>query len=178
MSTTKSSKGFFRSNSEITSPTVRVIDAQGAMMGVFSIKQALEIAAENELDLVEVAPQASPPVCKITNAGKLKYESRKQMQVAKKKQKKVHLKEINLRPSIGENDLKIKIDQIVKFINEGDQVKISIRFRGREIVFSEQGTSLMEKIWSQISDISTRETEPKLEGKQMIMKISPQKSSA
>ena len=176
MSTQKSSKGFFRSNAEITAPEVRLIDQDGSMLGVLTIYKALQIASEQGLDLVEVSPQATPPVCKITDAGKLKYESRKQMQSAKKNQKKIQLKEINLRPCIGENDLIIKINNIIKFINEGNQVKISVRFRGREITHSEQGIELLDKIWLQVSEIAAKDSEARLEGKQMIMRIAPNKS--
>ncbi len=146
------------------------------MLGVLSISKALQIALDQGLDLVEVSPQATPPVCKITDAGKLKYESRKQMQSAKKNQKKVQLKEINLRPCIGENDLMIKVNNIIKFITEGNQVKISVKFRGREITHSEQGLELLEKIWLKVQDIAVKDSEAKLEGKQMIMRIAPNKS--
>jgi translation initiation factor IF-3 len=177
LSIQKSSKGFFRSNAEITASEVRLIDQDGSMIGIVPIFKALQIASDQGLDLVEVSPQAIPPVCKITNAGKLKYESRKQMQSARKNQKKVQLKEINLRPCIGENDLMIKVNNIIKFINEGNQVKISVKFRGREITHSEQGIELLDKIWIQVSEIAVKDSEPKLEGKQMIMRISPNKTS-
>ncbi len=173
----KSSKGFFRSNEEITAPEVRLIDQDGSMIGVVTIFKAMQIALEQGLDLVEVSPQAAPPVCKITNAGKLKYESRKQVQSARKNQKKVQLKEINLRPCIGENDLMIKVNNIIKFITEGNQVKICVKFRGREITHSEQGIELLDKIWLHVAEIAVKESEPKLEGKQMIMRIGPNKST-
>lgn len=162
-----------RANREITSTQVRLIDSQGNMIGVVSISQALETAAKEQLDLVEISPDALPPVCKIIDFGKYKYEAKKRKQEANKKQKTVSNKEVKFRPNIGQGDFDIKVRNIRKFISDGSKVRISLWFRGREIVHNEIGMQLFKKIITGLEDLAKVEFEPKLEGKQMFMIMVP-----
>ena len=138
------------------------------MIGVVDIDTALSKAESVSLDLVEIAPNSTPPVCKILDFGKYKYDSKKKSQLAKKKQKVVALKEIKLRPNIGAHDLEVKLRSIRKFISNGEKVKISLRFKGREISHREIGMDLVNKVVDEVSDIAQAETEPKIEGRQII----------
>lgn len=146
-----------------------MVDEDGTMLGVVSTHQAILKATSKGLDLVEVSPNATPPVCKILDFGKFKYEAKKKKQLAKKKQKTIELKEIKLRPNIGENDLLIKIRHIRKFLEDGHKVKITVRFRGREITHHELGMDLANKILEEINDLGKAELGPKVEGKQVLM---------
>lgn len=141
------------------------------------LSEALKLAESEGLDLIEVSPKASPPVCKIGDAARLKYEQKKKLQAGKKKQTKVQLKELRLRPYIGQHDLDVKIKSITKFLSEGCQIKISVRFRGREIVHSEEGKNLLLRILEQLGDAATVDSPIRLEGKQMVIKIVPKKVS-
>ncbi len=139
------------------------------MLGVISRNEAIRKAQSLGMDLVEMSPEPTPPVCKMLDFGKFKYEAKKKKQLAKKKQKTVELKEIKLRPNIGDNDLQIKIKHIRKFLEEGHKVKITVRFRGREITHNELGIQLAQKILENIEDIGKGEVEPKIEGRQVLM---------
>lgn len=143
------------------------------MIGVVSIQEALKKALSAGMDLVEISPNAEPPVCKVMDFGKFKYEAKKKVQNAKKNQKTTTTKELKLRPNIGDNDLKIKIKSIYKFIENGDKVKISVKFRGREITHQELGTALLERILSETAAVCKVEVEPKSEGKQIFMLLAP-----
>lgn len=160
-----------RANLEINSRNVRLINSNGDMLGVVSIDEALRKARNEDLDLVEISPNAEPPVCKIMDFGKHKYQEKKKINDAKKKQKTVLLKEIKLRPTIGEHDLMIKIKSINSFILDGDKVKVSLRFKGREITHQEVGFEVFEKIKLNLIEEAKIENEPKMEGNQIVMII-------
>lgn len=146
------------------------------MLGVLSIADAIYEAKKSGLDLVEVSPQASPPVCKILDFGKYKYEAKKKAQEAKKKQKTMELKEIKFRPNIGEGDFNVKMRNINKFLDEGNKVKVSLQFRGREIVHNDIAKQLFQRVIEEVSEKSKPESGPKLEGRQMIMILAPLKN--
>jgi translation initiation factor IF-3 len=141
------------------------------MVGVVDLAQALKMAEEVSLDLVEIAPQSDPPVCKILDFGKYKYEIKKKLHNAKKKQRVVAIKEIKLRLTIGEHDLQVKLKHMRSFIEEGDKVKVSLKFRGREITHNELGINLMQRIKNELSDVAKAEMEPKIEGTQVNMTL-------
>jgi translation initiation factor IF-3 len=139
------------------------------MIGIVSLEVAVKMAAEKALDLVEISPQGDPPVCKILDFGKFKYEAKKKANEARKKQKVVELKEIKLRPNIGQNDYDVKLRSIVKFIGEGDKVKVTLRFKGREMAHQEIGMNLLIRLQNDLVDVVKVELSPRLEGKQMLM---------
>jgi len=170
----KTSK-FPRANSSIKSQTVRVINDQGEMLGVMDIQDALNKARATGLDLVEVSPNAEPPVCKILDFGKYKYEIQKKAHEAKKKQKTIEVKEIKIRPNIGEHDYNIKLKAILKFLGQGDKVKVSIRFRGREFFKQEIAMDIMNKIRETTAEVAKVELEPKMEARQLLMVLAPSK---
>lgn len=143
------------------------------MIGVVSRLEGLKMAQEAGLDLVEVSPNAEPPVCKILDNGKYKYEQQKKKAEAKKKQKVIEIKEVQLRPGIDENDFQVKLRAIHRFIDEGNKVKVTMRFRGREVAHHELGMEVLIRIRESINDMAKVENNPKLEGKQMIMVIAP-----
>ncbi len=152
-----------------------VIDENGNHLGVLSKSEAINRAADVSLDLVEVSPNANPPVCKIMNYGKFKYESKKKKTEARKNQKIVHIKEIKLTPNIGEHDYQVKLSSLKKFIASGDKVKITLRFRGRELSHKELGESLVERMLTDCQDIAKSESNAKMEGKQLVVTIAPVK---
>ena len=162
-----------RSNNRITSPDVQVITSDGENLGVLNINDAINRARDQGLDLIEIAPNAKPPVCKIMDMGKYKYDAQKKANKAKKKQKKVELKEIKLRPVTEVHDYTFKIKNAQKFLAKGDKVKFTIRFKGRELQHSSLGSKLMEKIIEDMQSIGRVELHPKFDGKQMIMVIQP-----
>ena len=162
-----------RSNDSITADPVRVVDADGEMVGVISLKDALDLANEAGLDLVEVSPAADPPVCKILDFGKYKYEAQKKANEARKKQKIVHIKEIKIRPNIEQHDYDVKMRKIRQFLADEDKVKVTLRFRGREMSHMELGTAVLQRIRSDIGEDAKIEVEPKLEGRQMVMVLGP-----
>lgn len=151
--------------------------ADGEMVGVLTRNEAIKLAQQSNLDLVEVSPNAEPPVCKIINYGKYKYELQKKKAEAKKKQKIIEVKEIQLRPMIGANDLEIKSKAIARFIAEGNKVKIVMRFRGREMAHQEIGLNIMNKVKENFDEIAKPEFPPKLEGQQVIMILAPNKEN-
>ncbi len=143
------------------------------MIGVVSLREGLEMAAEAGLDLVEVSPNAEPPVCKILDYGKFKYENQKKKNEARKKQKVIEVKEVKLRPNIDENDYQVKLRAMHRFLGEGDKVKVTLRFRGREMAHQDLGMKVLERVRAELDEIAKVEQMPKLEGRQMIMVIAP-----
>ena len=163
----------YKVNRAITAPQIRLIDQDGNPVGVVSIKEASIMAREAGLDLVEISPQASPPVCKIINYGKMKYELQKKKAEAKKKQKIIEIKEVKFTPTIGANDYNVKLNSIKKFIASENKVKISLRFRGREISHKDIGEKLLNRVLDDVQDIAKADSRPQLDGRQIITIISP-----
>ena len=160
-----------RANNRISSPEVQVIDSDGENLGILNLQEAITKAKEANLDLIEIAANAKPPVCKIMDMGKYKYDQQKKLNQAKKKQKKIELKEIKLKPVKEVHDYTFKIKNAQKFLSKGDKVKFTIRFKGREMQHSKLGNDLMEKIKQDMQSIGKVELQPKLDGRQMIMVI-------
>ena len=165
----------FRINGRIEVHNVRLIDQNGGMIGVVTTRDALARAEEAGLDLVEVSPTAEPPVCKILDYGKFKYEAQKKANAARKKQRVIEVKEIKMRPGIDDNDYNIKMRKVREFLDEGDKVKVTMRFRGREMAHQHLAMDILEKVKTEIGDIAKVEQMPKLEGRQMIMVMAPLK---
>jgi len=155
---------------------VRVIDAEGEQLGILSIKEALAIAEEKELDLVEVAPNANPPVCRLMDYGKYLYEKQKRERDARKSQKQIEVKEVRLRPKTGEHDIQVVLSKIRKFAGEGDKIKVRIRFRGREVYHPEVARDLLQRVSEEVADIVEIESRPAFEGNSMIMIMAPKDS--
>lgn len=162
-----------RVNDAIKSQTVRLIDAEGEQVGVVHIREAIEMAESAGLDLVEISPNAEPPVCKILDFGKFKYESQKRKAEQKKKQKVIEIKEIKLRPNIDDNDYEVKMRSLRRFIEEGNKVKVTLRFRGRELAHQELGMDVLNRVREDFADITKVEQFPKMEGRQMTMVMAP-----
>ena len=163
-----------RTNEHITAGEVRVISSTGEQLGIISIREALNRAEDEGFDLVEVSPEAKPPVCKIIDYGKLKYKEQKSKKEAKKKQKTIEVKEIKMRPGIDKHDYEVKIRALSKFISGGNKVKVSMRFRGREMEHQDLGFELLKKLTEQVSEYAKIEAPPKSEGKQIMMVLVPQ----
>lgn len=157
----------------INVPKVRVIDQDGENLGVLYTREAIAIAAEAGLNLVEVSPGADPPVCKILDVGKFKYEAQKKAAAARKNQKTQEIKEIKMRPNIDEHDYQTKMKAIQRFLEEGDKVKLTLRFRGRELSHGELGLKLLERVRDETAEMAKVEQLPRLEGRQMLMVIAP-----
>lgn len=164
-----------RINGEIDAPQVRLIGQDGVQLGIVSLREALIKAEEAELDLVEIAPQAKPPVCKIMDYGKFKYQEQKKRHEAKLKQKQIQVKEIKFRPNTDEADYQVKLRNLVRFLTEGDKTKVTLRFRGREIAHQELGVQLLKRIEEDLKEYGSVEQFPKLEGRQMVMVLAPKK---
>ena len=162
-----------RINDEIRAREVRVITADGEQLGIMSGRAAQQLAVERHLDLVEIAPTAKPPVCKIMDYGKFRYEQQKREKEARKKQKTFDIKEVKLRPGIEDHDFNVKYKNAVRFLEDGDKVKVTIMFRGRELSHPELGEVLLNKMAQQLKEIAVVERVPKLEGKNMIMIVAP-----
>ena len=162
-----------RVNQEIVVPRVRLVDERGEMIGVVTRNEALQRATEAGLDLVEVAANADPPVVKILDYGKFKYEEQKRKNEARKKQKVIEVKEIKLRPGIDDHDYEVKMRSMVKFIEEGDKVKVTMRFRGRELAHQELGMNVLMRVKDDLDEVAKVEQHPRMEGRQMTMVISP-----
>ena len=162
-----------RSNNRITSPDVQVISSDGDNLGILNTTEAIRKAKEEGLDLIEIAPNTKQPVCKIMDMGKYKYDAKKKANKAKKKQKKIELKEIKLRPVTEVHDYTFKIKNAQKFLSKGDKVKFTIKFKGRELQHSHLGNELMDKIKQDMKEMGRVELQPKFDGKQMIMVIQP-----
>jgi translation initiation factor IF-3 len=163
-------------NEDITAPEVRLIGSDGEQVGVVPIAQAQNLAIEADLDLVEIAPQAKPPVCRIMDYGKFLFEQSKKQSAARKKQKQVQVKEVKFRPGTDEGDYQVKLRNLTRFLNEGDRAKITLRFRGREFAHPELGRKLLDRIEADLAEIATVEQHPKMEGRQMVMMMAPKKS--
>jgi len=164
-----------RVNEMIDVPKIRLVGPDGEMVGVVSVREGIDLAVESGLDLVEVSPNADPPVCKVLDYGKYKYELQKKKNEAKKKQKVIDVKEIKMRPGIDEHDYQVKMRAVNKFLEAGDKVKLTIRFRGRELSRQEQGMDLLKRVETELGDIIKVEHNPKMEGRQMIMVVAPAK---
>ena len=154
-------------------PQVRLIDQDGEMIGVMSAREAVQRAFSVGLDLLEISPNADPPVCKILDFGKFKYEQQKKKNEAKKKQKVVEIKEVKVRPNIDENDYQVKMRAMKSFIDEGDKVKVTLRFRGREMAHQDIGIKVLERIRNELDVLTKVEQMPRMENRQMIMVLSP-----
>ena len=162
-----------KSNNRINSPEVQVIASSGENLGILNTNEAISMAKEEGLDLIEIAPNAKPPVCKIIDIGKYKYDAQKKANQAKKKQKKIEVKEIKLRPVTETHDYQFKIKNAQKFISKGDKVKFTIRFKGRELQHAHLGEELMDKIKVDMQEVGKVELDPRFDGKQIIMVIQP-----
>lgn len=160
-------------NRAINAPKVRLIDAEGKQIGIVSNREAQQIALDAELDLVEIVPNAKPPVCRVMDYGKFLFEENKKRNKAKKKQKQVQIKEIKFRPSTDEGDYQVKLRNLIRFLEEGDKAKITLRFRGREMAHQEIGYRLLKRVQTDLSDYGTVEQMPKMEGRQMAMVLAP-----
>lgn len=160
-------------NEEILDKEVRLIGDQGEQLGIMSAQEALKIAVEKELDLVKIAPGSNPPVCKVMDYGKFRFEQAKKEKEAKKNQRVIEIKEIRMSPGIGENDFNTKLKNGQKFLTDGDRVKVSVRFRGREMAHTEIGEQLLKDFAAKCADIATLDKNPKLEGRNMSMFLSP-----
>jgi translation initiation factor IF-3 len=159
----------------ITAPQVRVIDAGGDNVGVMPTRQAMELAADAGLDLVEVSPMAAPPVVRVMDYGKYVFEQNKKLQVAKSKQKQIQIKEVKFRPGTEEGDYQVKLRNLVRFLTEGDKAKVTLRFRGREMMHQDLGRKLLQRVEADLAELATVEQHPRLEGRQMVMVLSPKK---
>ena len=162
-----------RINENIEASEVRLVDADGEMVGIVSTQEAIRAAEEAGLDLIEVSPNATPPVCKVLDYGKFKYEEQKRAAEARKKQKTVDVKEIKVRPNIESHDYEVKLRNARKFLDHGDKVKVTLRFRGREMAYQDIGLDVLERMRTDLAEISKVESMPKMEGRQMIMVIAP-----
>ena len=169
------SKQELQINEQIRDKELRVIDSDGNQLGIMSLRQALEIAEQKNLDLVKIAPQANPPVCKIIDYGKFRFEQAKREKEASKNQRIVEIKEIRLTPNIDVGDLNTKVKNACRFLKDGDKVKVSVRFRGREVTHASLGQDLLHRFAELCADCSTVEKQPKLEGRQMLMFLAPAK---
>lgn len=164
-----------RVNGEITGSEIRLVGNEGEQLGIVHLRNALQMAADADLDLVEIAPLAKPPVCRIMDYGKFKYQEAKKAHEAKLKQKQVQVKEVKLRPATDENDYQIKLRSMIRFLQEGDKVKVTLRFRGREMAHQEFGMRLLERVKADLEECGVVEQFPKLEGRQMIMVLAQKK---
>ena len=162
-----------RTNDRITAQEIRVVDADGEMRGIMKLADALALAEEYGLDLVELSPNAKPPVCKIIDYSKYKYEQQKKANEARKKQKVIAVKEVKIRPGTEKHDYDVKMRAARKFLTKGDKVKVSMRFRGREMAHKDIGLDLLKRMIEELSDIASVELHPKSEGRQMIMVLAP-----
>ena len=162
-----------RVNEQIEAEKVRVVNADGEMVGVISKEEGIEIAFEAGLDLVEVSPNADPPVCKVLDYGKYKYEAQKKANEARKKQKVIDVKEIKMRPGIDEHDYQVKMRSVRRFLDEGDKVKMTIRFRGREMAHQELGMKVLDRVREDVDELAKVEQFPKSEGRLMTMVVAP-----
>jgi translation initiation factor IF-3 len=152
-----------------------VIDSEGEQAGIMPIREAIEMAAAEGLDLVEIAPNGEPPVCRIMDFGKFRFEQAKKAQVAKKKQKNVQVKEVKFRPGTEEADYQVKLRNVHRFLDEGNKVKLTLRFRGREMAHRELGAAMLKRVETELSEEITVEQYPRMEGRQMVMMIAPKK---
>src|ERR1051325_9988399 len=167
-----------RINREITAPEVRLVAENGDQLGIQPVAEALRLAEEQNVDLVEIAPLAVPPVCKLMDYGKFRYREQKKAHEAKLKQKQIQVKEIKFRPGTDEGDYKIKVGKLITFLEEGDKAKVTLRFRGREMAHQEFGVRLLERVRKDLDAVGLVEQFPRLEGRQMVMVLAPKKKPA
>jgi translation initiation factor IF-3 len=163
-------------NDEITAPQVRLIGANGEQVGVVPLEQAQQASLEADLDLVEISPNAEPPVCKIMDFGKFRFEENKKRHEAKKKQKQVQVKEVKFRPGTDIGDYQVKLRNLTRFLEDGDKAKVTLRFRGREMAHQELGLELLQRVEKDLEEISTVEQLPRREGRLMVMVLAPRKN--
>lgn len=166
-----------RINGEITAPEVRLVGSEGEQLGIVKLYDALRQAEDADLDLVEIAPMAQPPVCKIMDYGKFKYQESKKQHEARLKQKQVQIKEIKFRPGTDEGDYQIKLRNLIKFLEEGDKTKITLRFRGREMAHQEIGMAQLKRVEADLAEHAVVEQFPKMEGRQLVMMLAPKKKT-
>ncbi|MES9902202.1 MAG: translation initiation factor IF-3 [Sedimenticola sp.] len=164
-----------RLNGDITAPKVRLIGADGSQVGIVSIAEAMSVAGSDSLDLVEIQPNAEPPVCRVMDFGKFVFESKKQKAAAKKKQKQVQVKEIKFRPGTGIGDYQVKLRNLIRFLEDGDKTKVTMRFRGREHAHRELGLEMLKRVEADLADYAEMEQQPLMEGRQMVMVLRPKK---
>ena len=164
-----------RINGDITESQIRLIGVDGEQLGIVGLNQALSMAEEAEIDLVEIAPQAAPPVCRLMDYGKFKYHESKKQHEARLKQKQVQVKEVKFRPGTDEGDYQVKLRNLIRFLDEGDKAKITLRFRGREITHQELGLALLKRVEADLQEHAVVEQFPKMEGRQMVMVLGPHK---
>ena len=164
-----------RINGEITAPELRLIGVDNEPLGIVAFRDAIRMAEEREVDLVEIAPTAAPPVCRLMDYGKFKYQEQKKAHEAKLKQKIIQVKEVKFRPGTDDGDYNVKIRNLVRFLDEGDKAKITLRFRGREMAHQEFGVRLLERVRTDLDAVGQVEQMPRLEGRQMVMIIAPKK---
>ena len=164
-----------RINDEIRIPQVRLIGADGNQVGIVPTSEAKRLAEEAGLDLVEISPMAAPPVCRIMNFGKFQYEEQKRRHAAKKKQKQIQVKEVKFRPGTDVGDYQVKLRNLIKFLENGDKAKVTLRFRGREMAHQELGAQLLKRVEEDLKDVGAVEQHPRLEGRQMVMVVAPKK---
>ena len=162
-------------NGEINAPEVRLVGIDNEPLGIVSIADAMKLAEEKEIDLVEIAPTAKPPVCRLMDYGKYKYRESKRQHEAKLKQKQIQVKEVKFRPGTDEGDYKIKVRNLTRFLTEGDKAKVTLRFRGREMAHQDLGMALLKRVEADLKEVGVVEQWPRLEGRQMIMIIGPKK---
>ncbi|MEX0607377.1 MAG: translation initiation factor IF-3 [Halofilum sp. (in: g-proteobacteria)] len=164
-----------RKNTDITAEQVRLIGVDGEQVGIVPVEQAIEAAQNEGLDLVEVVPNSEPPVCRVMDYGKFRFEQSKKKNAARKKTKQIQLKEVKFRPGTEEGDYQVKLRNLQKFIEQGDKAKVTLRFRGREMAHRDIGTRLLERVRDDLAEMATVEQFPKMEGRQMTMVLSPRK---
>ncbi|MCK5829664.1 MAG: translation initiation factor IF-3 [Methylococcales bacterium] len=164
-----------RLNNDITARRIRVVGANGDKIGVITLAEAKQLAYDANMDLVEISPNADPPVCKIMDYGKFQFEQNKKLQAAKKKQKQIQIKEIKFRPGTEEGDYQVKLRNLTKFLEEGNKTKITVRFRGREMAHREIGMEQLKRLEKDLEELAIVEQFPKFEGRQMVMVMSPRK---
>ncbi|MRD55567.1 translation initiation factor IF-3 [Betaproteobacteria bacterium LSUCC0115] len=164
-----------RINGEIAAPEVRLVGLENEALGIVRSAEALRMAEEADVDLVEIAPQAAPPVCKLMDYGKFRYQEQKRAAEAKSKQKIIQVKEVKFRPGTDDNDYQVKMRNLIRFLEEGDKAKVTIRFRGREMAHQEFGMRMLERVKEDLAELGQVEQMPKLEGRQMVMVVAPKK---
>ena len=164
-----------RINGEITAREVRLVGNEGEQLGIVSLREAMALAEERDVDLVEISPTAQPPVAKLMDYGKYKYEQSKKRHEAKQKQKQIQIKEIKFRPGTDDGDYNVKLRNLIRFLSDGDKAKITLRFRGREMAHQDIGLALLKRVEADLAEVGTVEQFPKLEGRQMVMMIAPKK---
>lgn len=165
-------------NYEIKAREVRVIDVDGKQLGIMPLKEALKLAQERQLDLVKVAPQAKPPVCKIMDYGKYKYEQSKREKEARKNQKVISVKEIRMSPNIEEHDFQVRVKSALRFLEDGNKVKVTVRFRGREITHTQLGEDVLKRLAESVKEKAVVEKPPVIEGRNMVMMLSPKQNTS